>query len=113
MEWKDKDTKFSQLIDEFHKILEAEKVRDCILTSLRHEFVDNKYKLDDLDKLNIIIDAIDTPVEFIKAERKGDASKESPYSETVKTSRVLEKIPLHEFTRKSLSKCGLYIPFPE
>jgi len=104
---------FSDLIYKSHKIFEAERIRDCILISLRDEFVENKYKLDDLDKLRIIKDAIDVPTNFIKEERSGESSRESQLSETIKTSRVLEKILTHYFTKKSLSKCKLYIPFPE
>lgn len=108
-----KDNNFSDLIYESHKIFEAEKIRDCILTSLRDELIENKYKLDNLDKLHIIKDIIDVPIQFIKEERTGESSRESPYSEAIKTSRVLEKIPTHHFTKKSLSKCKLYIPFPD
>ncbi len=110
MEQKDKN--FSQLHYEFHKLIEAEKVRDCILVSLRDELVENKYHLDNLDTLHVIKDAIDIPIEFINKERKGDI-KETSYSDIVKTSRVLEQISLHDFTRKSLVKCGMYIPFPK
>lgn len=109
-------TKFSELPDKFNNILEAEKVRDCILVSLRGELIWREEHLKDSDILDVVRDAIDIPVRFIEAERKEDVSRPAQYLEpvrTVKTSRILEQIPLHDFTRKSLAKCGMYIPFPK
>ena len=105
--------KFSELPEEFQKVAKAEKVRDCILVSLRDELIRRQEHLEYIDVLDVVRDAIDIPEKFIKAERKGEASRESPYSETVKTSRILEQMPLHDFTKKSLAKCGMYIPFPK
>lgn len=101
--------KFSALPDELQKIMEAEKVRDCILVSLLDELIESKEHLDDTDILDVVRDAVDTPEEFLKSKMEADRQM----SQTVRTSRVLEKIPLHNFTKKSLSKCGIYLPFPE
>lgn len=101
--------KFSALPGELLKITEAEKVRDCILVSLLDELIEPKEHLDDTDILDVVRDAIDVPTEFLKSKMEG----ESQMHQTVKTSRVLEKISLHNFTKKSLSKCGMYLPFPK
>lgn len=99
--------KFSALPDELQKITEAGKVRDCILVSLLDELVEPKEHLNDTDILDVVRDAVDTPVEFAKSKFGGSAPQ------AVRTSRILEQIPLHNFTKKSLSRCGMYLPFPK
>jgi len=101
--------KFSALPDELQKITEAEKVRDCVLVSLLDELIEPKEHLNDTDILDVVRDAVDTPKEFLKSKIEGD--RQMP--QVVRTSRILEKIPLHNFTKKSLSKCGMYLPFPK
>ena len=103
---------FSELPSEFQKIVEAEKVRDCILVSLRDELIKRQEQLGYIDILDVVRDSIDVPEKYIKTERKGETSSESPLSEVVKTSRILEQMTIHNFTKKSLKKCGMYIPFP-
>ncbi len=105
------NNKFSELPDKFRKILEAEKVRDCILVSLRDELINRHEHLDNADIIDVVRDAIDVPVKFV--ESKYASQYWHTYLEEVKTSRTLEQIHLHSFTKKSLSKCGMYVPFPK
>lgn len=99
--------KFSAFSDELQKMTEAGKVRDCILVSLLDELIEPKEHLDDTDILDVVRDAVDIPIEFAKSKFGGSAPQ------SVRTSRILEQIPLHNFTKNSLSKCGMYLPFPK
>lgn len=102
-----KRSKFSTLPCEFQRIIEAEKVRDCIISSLLDELTEPEEHLKNTDIVNVVRDAVDVPVQFTKSKLGESMSR------TVETSRILEKIKLHDFTRKSLVKCGMYIPFPK
>ena len=84
-------SKFSELPNDFRKLLEAEKIRDCILVSLANELGEPKEQLDNTDILDVVIDAVDVPIKFVKSY--GSKYWDS-YSEEVKTSRILEQIPL-------------------